>query len=102
MHFFLKNLNDSKRLAKIISSILKPEIYLLLSGNLAVGKTTLAKYIIQNLGIDQNITSPTFVIMNQYHNNKLNINHMDCYRLNNEENFELYLDEFIDCVNIIE
>ncbi len=102
MEFYLNDINDMKKLSKIITYILKPEIYLLLNGNLATGKTTFAKFLIKNLQIKENITSPTFVIMNKYKKNDIYINHMDCYRLNKSEDFSMYLEEFENSINIIE
>ncbi|AME13580.1 type II/IV secretion system family protein [Mycoplasma mycoides subsp. mycoides] len=40
--------------------------------------------------------------MNQYFIDDLKINHMDAYRLNNDSEIEMYLDEFLDGLNIIE
>ncbi|AUF83770.1 tRNA (adenosine(37)-N6)-threonylcarbamoyltransferase complex ATPase subunit type 1 TsaE [Mesoplasma syrphidae] len=77
--------------------------YLLLSGDLGAGKTTFSKYLLAELGVTQRVTSPTFVIMNQYHgSNNLKINHVDAYRLSNDAELEMYLEEFEDALNIIE
>lgn len=59
-----------------------------LTGELGSGKTVLAKGIASGLGIKQNITSPTFVLMKIYKikNSRLkikNLVHVDAYRLNN-------------------
>ncbi len=101
----LKNLSDTEKLAKRIANELKKynEIFLLLSGNLASGKTTLAKYIISYLGIKDETNSPSFVIMNQYNlKNKQVVNHVDFYRLNDTENIDLYFEQFENSINIIE
>ncbi len=105
MKLFLHNLKDTKKLANIIAKILKPEIYLLLFGNLGSGKTTLAKFVIAKLGFNGNVNSPTFVILNQYPTKKLIINHIDFYRmLDLKKSLEIgmYLEEMENAVNIIE
>lgn len=55
------------------------------SGDLGVGKTTLAKHIGRILGVKDNMTSPTFVIMKKYKTSDKtfkNLIHIDAYRLN--------------------
>ncbi len=60
---------------------------ILLMGDLGAGKTTLAKGIAKGLGIQEEITSPTFPIMNAYNSGRLPLYHFDLYRL--ESIFEL-------------
>ncbi len=61
----------------------------LLSGELGAGKTTLTKGIAQGLGISDDITSPTFTLMNIYPvQARVDIQtliHIDTYRLKNQE-----------------
>jgi tRNA threonylcarbamoyladenosine biosynthesis protein TsaE len=55
-------------------------------GEMGAGKTTLIKSICERLGVKDNVSSPTFSIVNEYHsvNNKI-IYHFDFYRIKNEE-----------------
>jgi tRNA threonylcarbamoyladenosine biosynthesis protein TsaE len=57
-----------------------------LRGGLAAGKTTLAKGIARGLGIEEEITSPTFTLLNEYPGAKPFF-HMDAYRLSGPEDF---------------
>ena len=63
-----------------------------LYGGLGAGKTCLVKGIAQGLGITENITSPTYTIINEYANNgsraDSKLYHIDAYRLNGDEDFE--------------
>lgn len=64
-----------------------------LYGDLGSGKTTFTRHFAKALGVERNITSPTFVIMKQYKlpktvNNIENIAHIDCYRFNSEDDAE--------------
>ncbi len=62
-----------------------------LSGNLGSGKTILTKGLAESLNIKRNITSPTFIILNNYKikNNKFtNLIHIDAYRLKNKKDLE--------------
>lgn len=57
-----------------------------LRGGLAAGKTTLAKGIARGLGIQEDVTSPTYTIISEYRG-RLTLYHMDAYRLDGEEDF---------------
>lgn len=52
-------------------------------GGMGVGKTTLIKEIAKQLGVQKNVTSPTFALVNEYlcENNQI-IYHFDLYRIN--------------------
>ena len=52
-----------------------------LDGELGSGKTVFTKGIAQALGIDENITSPTFNIIKEYNSGEMPLYHMDVYRL---------------------
>lgn len=77
-----------------------------LEGTLGSGKTQLAKGIANGLGINENLTSPTYTIINEYKTDgKPPLYHIDAYRLNNDEDFEgVGGDEIIRCggISVIE
>jgi len=77
----------------------KTAVVLALSGNLGGGKTTFLQGFAKGLGIKEKILSPTFVIQKRFQINKNNFKnfyHIDCYRLNNEEDVaELGLKEIL-------
>nr|VZR98141.1 tRNA threonylcarbamoyladenosine biosynthesis protein TsaE [Mycoplasma feriruminatoris] len=101
----VNNLEQTYKLAKKIKKVVQNQkipFYILLKGDLGAGKTTFTKALLEQFDIKENITSPSFVIMNQYFIDDLKINHMDAYRLNNDSEIEMYLDEFLDGLNIIE
>ena len=76
---------------KEISGYLSPGAVIALSGTLGSGKTQLAKGIASGLGITENLTSPTYTIVNEYRlaeNSEVTFYHIDVYRLENEKDFE--------------
>ncbi len=87
------NLSEVSLLAKKILEDLSPNIdfatVLALKGDLGSGKTTFTQFLAQELGIKEQITSPTFVIEKIYScdpNQKFKkLVHIDCYRLNSTE-----------------
>jgi tRNA threonylcarbamoyladenosine biosynthesis protein TsaE len=61
---------------------LKPGSIIALQGELGTGKTTLAQSICRGVGIREDVTSPTFALVNEYHANDGSVFHLDLYRLN--------------------
>ncbi|WP_334057971.1 tRNA (adenosine(37)-N6)-threonylcarbamoyltransferase complex ATPase subunit type 1 TsaE [Polaribacter sp. P097] len=79
------SLNDLPKVANSIIASAKHKV-LLFYGEMGVGKTTLIKQICKELGTEDNISSPTFSLVNEYStcdNNTLY--HFDFYRINHEE-----------------
>ena len=68
-----------------------------LRGDLGSGKTLLTQGIARGMGIAEPVTSPTFTIVNQYMDGKCILNHMDMYRINEEEElWALGIEEYFD------
>ena len=62
-----------------------------LSGHLGAGKTAFVKAVAQHLGVTEDVTSPTFVIMKMYpvtHPYWHRLVHIDAYRLERREELE--------------
>jgi tRNA threonylcarbamoyladenosine biosynthesis protein TsaE len=66
-------------------------------GKMGAGKTTFIQSVCKMLGSDDNVTSPTFALINEYKTNKLlSIFHFDFYRINNiEEAFDLGYEDYL-------
>lgn len=70
-----------------------PHVYVL-SGDLGAGKTTFTKGFAKGLGICENITSPTFTLLNEY-NGKTKLYHFDMYRLTSKDDaYELGFEDY--------
>ena len=74
-------LDEIEDVAKSIINEINDVNLVLFKGELGSGKTTLIKSILKNLGVKENITSPTFSIVNQYLISNGLINHFDLYRI---------------------
>jgi tRNA threonylcarbamoyladenosine biosynthesis protein TsaE len=99
----LRNENDTILLAKELAPTLKLGDVLALYGELGAGKTFFTKQLCKYLGVQENVSSPSYVLMNEYIGN-YTIRHLDLYRLDaTEEVLELGLyDLFEDSITIIE
>ena len=58
---------------------------LLISGNVGAGKTTLIKNYCKLIGVSENVSSPTYTLINEYNSEEGLVVHMDLYRLKNVE-----------------
>lgn len=68
----------------------------LFHGEMGAGKTTLIKSICLALGSADEVSSPTFSIINEYDHPQGKIYHFDCYRLKNEaEAFDIGVEEYL-------
>ena len=80
-----KNLEDTKELAKRFAKLVEDKgCVVSLYGEIGAGKTAFVKEVAKEIGIEEKVTSPTFVILNEYHGGKLPMYHFDLYRLENE------------------
>ncbi|MBE6205631.1 MAG: tRNA (adenosine(37)-N6)-threonylcarbamoyltransferase complex ATPase subunit type 1 TsaE [Rikenellaceae bacterium] len=88
----LSELNDVAR--EIIDS-LEGRTVVLFRGEMGAGKTTLISRIVEELGAEDNVTSPTFAIVNQYEGTECRIYHFDFYRIERlEEAYDFGYEEY--------
>lgn len=78
---------ETIEIGKKIASNLKKGDVIVLTGDLGSGKTKLTEGILTYFGLEKEISSPTFTIVNEYYTQNLNIYHFDVYRLEEEEEF---------------
>ncbi|NQZ43462.1 MAG: tRNA (adenosine(37)-N6)-threonylcarbamoyltransferase complex ATPase subunit type 1 TsaE [Flavobacteriaceae bacterium] len=88
-------------LTKVAQSILEGDGSKLFAfkGAMGVGKTTLIKALIHELGAIDQGNSPTFGLVNEYHDTqgKIIAYHFDFYRIENEgEAYDMGVDEYFD------
>ena len=100
-----KSVEDTYDLAKRLADTLEGGEIILLNGDLGAGKTTFSKGLAKALGIEGDVTSPTFTIMNVYEDGRLKLNHLDMYRIEHEDElYELGVEDAMtdDAVTVIE
>ena len=85
------------KISKEILSTLHQGETVLLSGDLGAGKSVVVRNILINAGVKKAITSPTFVIVNNYTSNMGDFYHFDMYRIDDEEEIvNIGFEEIID------
>ena len=86
--FVSHNENETKKIASILASKLEHGDIVVLSGELGSGKTKFTEGFLSFWGLENEISSPTFTIVNEHKKENTNIYHLDVYRL--EEKGEFY------------
>ena len=81
------SVEDTLKIGKCFAEFLKKGDVIVLSGELGAGKTKFVEGILTNYGLENEISSPTFTIVNEYISPKYNIYHFDAYRLEDSDEF---------------
>lgn len=99
MEFKIETIDQLDGLAEELIQHFKHNI-ILLEGDLGAGKTTLIKSILKKLGSTDEVSSPTFSIVNEYETSNGKIFHFDLYRIKStEEALDFGVEEYLDSKN---
>ena len=78
---------ETKKVAREIAKNMGQTGIIILNGELGAGKTKFTEGFLSYFGLENEISSPTFNIVNEYKNEKINIYHFDVYRLSDIDEF---------------
>lgn len=97
----VEHLEELKGLAEEIVGLAQDSKLILFQGDLGSGKTTLIKNICNFLNVKQEVTSPTFSLVNQYQTETgEKVFHFDLYRLESlDEVLDIGFEEYLDSGN---
>ena len=79
---------DTHQFGALLGKNLNAPLVCYLRGDLGVGKTRLVRAVIQSLGYDGNVKSPTYTLVEPYHLQGVNIYHFDLYRISDPEELD--------------
>lgn len=88
MTLSLPSEKQTEQLACQLSKVLYSPLVLTFRGEIGAGKTTLIRSMLQSLGVQSAIKSPTFSLIESYFINGLHIHHFDLYRIHEAEALE--------------
>ena len=96
-----KDYLDTQRLGELFSKKLKHGDIVLLYGHLGSGKTTFVKGILKGYNFNDEVTSPTFSLINEYESDRKVI-HIDCYRETNIKRWiNIGIEDYFNDSNIV-
>ncbi len=88
--------DDTRAIGRALAPVLRPRDAVALTGELGAGKTTFVQGVAEGLGVEDVVSSPTFVLVKEYVG-RLTIAHADVYRLERiQDVVDLGLDEIAD------
>jgi tRNA threonylcarbamoyladenosine biosynthesis protein TsaE len=88
--------DDTRAVGEAVAGLLRPRDAVVLTGELGAGKTTLAQGIARGLDVTDQVVSPTFTLVREYHG-RLEVAHVDIYRLERMQDvMDLGLEELGD------
>ena len=85
--FISKREQDTINFAENFAKELNKKDIIVLSGDLGSGKTKFVQGILKHFGLENEISSPTFTIVNEYNTSTCPIYHFDVYRLADIDEF---------------
>ncbi len=95
--FFSNSEEETLNFGKKLGSYLRKGDIITLTGELGAGKTKFTEGILSYFNLENEISSPTFTIVNEYINENINIYHFDVYRLSDSSEFyEIGGEEYFD------
>jgi tRNA threonylcarbamoyladenosine biosynthesis protein TsaE len=97
MEFITHSPEETERLAQALAALLQSGDIIAYRGDLGAGKTAFTRGLAKGLGCREQVTSPTYTIVNEYLSGRLPLFHFDMYRLASSDDlwsigWEDYLD----------
>jgi tRNA threonylcarbamoyladenosine biosynthesis protein TsaE len=92
--FSIPSIQALTNLAEALAALLLPGDVVAMDGPLGAGKTTFSQQLAKAMGIQEPVTSPTFVLIHEYKSGRLPLTHVDLYRLG-EEKADTLADELL-------
>lgn len=80
-----KSIDETEAAAQELATHLKPGDFIALEGDLGAGKTQFVRGLAQGLGLMDEVSSPTFTILQIYNQGETPLHHFDLYRLTDSE-----------------
>jgi len=97
MEFITNSPGETEKVGEALAKVLRPGAVIAYRGDLGAGKTAFTRGLARGLGCTEQVTSPTYTIVNEYLSGKMPLFHFDMYRLHSaDELFDIGWDDYLD------
>lgn len=102
MKFLSNSVEQTEEIGRKLALKLSKKDIIAFSGDLGAGKTAFSRGILNGLGYENYVTSPTFAIVNEYFTEKFTVYHFDMYRILDEDSlYEIGFDDYLNSNGIL-
>ncbi len=96
MEFITNSPEQTEQLGQRLGAVLGAGMVVAFTGDLGAGKTAFTRGLARGLGIPDQVTSPTFTIVNEYEGGRLPLFHFDMYRLScSDDLFDIGWEDYL-------
>ena len=97
MEYITNSPSETEAVGAALAQVLQPGTVIAYRGDLGAGKTAFTRGLAKGLGVKENVTSPTFTIVNEYLSGRMPLFHFDMYRLGSEDElFDIGWDDYLE------
>ena len=101
MEFITHNPAETEALGAALARALHPGAVIAYRGDLGAGKTAFTRGLARGLGCSEQVTSPTYTIVNEYLSGKMPLFHFDMYRLGSADDlWDIGWDDYLDRMGV--
>ena len=97
MEFFTDSPKETEKVGQALGTVLRPGTILAYEGDLGAGKTAFTRGLARGLGATEQVTSPTYTIVNEYLSGRMPLFHFDMYRLRSSDDlWDIGWDDYLE------
>ncbi|MBO5049921.1 MAG: tRNA (adenosine(37)-N6)-threonylcarbamoyltransferase complex ATPase subunit type 1 TsaE [Oscillospiraceae bacterium] len=97
MIFYSNSPRQTEEVGEKLAKILKPGAVIAYKGDLGAGKTAFTRGLARGLGATEQVTSPTYTIVNEYLTGRMPLFHFDMYRLScSDDLFDIGWEDYLE------
>ena len=97
MEFITNSPQETEALGQRLAQLLQPGSVIAYRGDLGAGKTAFTRGLARGLGVTEQVTSPTYTIVNEYTGGRMPLFHFDMYRLgSSDELFDIGWEDYLE------
>ena len=101
MEFITHNPAETEAVGAALARALHPGAVIAYRGDLGAGKTAFTRGLARGLGCSEQVTSPTYTIVNEYLSGKMPLFHFDMYRLGSADDlWDIGSDDYLDRMGV--